>query len=138
MRLDQKLVDAAIEQARSRFPTGEGGAAALYTSEGNILTSVFFDSPNEAANLCHETGAICEAFRRELKVTASVCVSRERPEEPFVILAPCGICQERLSTWGLDLDVAVPLESDPTRWEARKLREVHPFYWRNPWIDKTP
>lgn len=138
MRLDQKLVDAAIEQASIRFPGGEGGAAALYTSRGEILTSVCFDSPNEAANLCHETGAICEAFRRDSAVTASVCVSRESPEDSFVILAPCGICQERLAVWGLDLEVAVPLGSDPTRWEARTLREVHPFYWRTPWLDQAP
>ena len=115
MRLDQKLIESAIEQAKLRFPTGNAGAAALYTSDGDILTSVCFESANESANLCHETGAICEAYRRNCTVTASVCVSREAPEEPFVILTPCGIRQERLATWGLDLEVAVPLESDPTQ-----------------------
>ena len=133
MRLDQKLVDAAIEQAKARFPTGYAGAAALYTSEGDILTSVCFDCPNDSAILCHETGAICEANRRGGRVTASVCVSRETPEDSFVILTPCGICQERLVTWGLDLEVAVPLKSDPTRWVAKRLREVQPFHWSHPW-----
>ena len=135
MLLDQRLVDAAIEQAQLRFPTGYAGAAALYTSDGDILTSVCFDCPHESANLCHETAAICEAYRRNCTVTAAVCVSREGPGEPFVILSPCGICQERLATWGLDLEVAVPLESDPTQWEARRLRDVQPYYWRNPWIN---
>jgi len=70
MHLDQRLVDAAIAQALSRFPECSGGAAALYLSDGRILTSVCFDTPNESANLCHETGAICEANRLGLAVVA--------------------------------------------------------------------
>lgn len=133
MRLDQKLVDAAIVQANLRFPTGYAGAAAIYTADGEILTSVCFDCLNESANLCHETGAICEANRRNCTVTASVCVSRESPNSSFVILTPCGICQERLAKWGFDVEVAVPRESDPTQWVAKALREVQPFYWGKPW-----
>lgn len=130
MRFDQKLIDAAIEQAIARFPTGDGGAAAVYLEGGQILTSVCFDTPNEIANLCHETGAYCEANRLNKKITASVCVSRNSPEEEFVILTPCGICQERLATWGFDLEVAVATENKPY-WEARRLSEVQPYYWRN-------
>jgi hypothetical protein len=33
MRLDQRLVDAATELTESRFPTGESGAAAMYTED---------------------------------------------------------------------------------------------------------
>jgi cytidine deaminase len=131
MRIDQQLVDAAIEQALKRFPEGYAGAAALYTEDGAILTSVCFDSPNECANLCHETGAICEANRLELKVTASVCVSRSEPGEPFIILTPCGICQERLALWGNAVEVAVPNLQDPTQWEVKTLRQVQPHYWGN-------
>ena len=131
MRLDQRLVDAAIHQALERFPDGYAGAAALYTDDGRVLTSVCFDSPNECANLCHETGAICESNRLGLKVTACVCVSRSSPEEPFVILTPCGICQERLAHWGQDVEVAVPDPEDSTRWKAMTLRQVQPYYWRN-------
>lgn len=97
MQLDQRLVDSAIEQATLRFPKGYAGAAALYTSEGHILTSICFDCPNESPNLCHETGAFCEANRRNSRVTASVCVSRESPSDSFNILAPCSIFQERLA-----------------------------------------
>lgn len=134
MSLDQHLVDAAIAQAVTRFPTGYAGAAALYLEDGRVLTSVCLETPNEAANLCHETGAICEAYRLGLRVTASVCVSREGPGEAFVILTPCGVCQERLATWGLDLEVAVPSAADPSRWEARRLGEVQPYYWRRPFL----
>jgi cytidine deaminase len=130
MSLDQRLVDAAIAQALSRFRRDESaGAAAVYLSDGRILTSVCFDTPHESANLCHETGAFCEANRLGLAVTASVCVSRASRTDPFIILSPCGICQERLATWGLDVEVAVPVQGDPTQWQAKTLREVQPFYW---------
>ena len=131
MKLDQALVEAAIAQALDRFPIGYAGAAAIYTDTGEILTSVCFDTLNEAANLCHEAGAYCEANRRNLRVTASVCVSRSTPEDSFVILSPCGICQERLAVWGLDVEVAVPQRGDPTKWESKSLREVQPYYWGN-------
>jgi cytidine deaminase len=131
MHLDQQLVDAAIEQALSRFPTGYAGAAALATAEGRVITSVCFDSPNEVVDLCHETGAICEANRLNLQVTASVCVSRSSPKDPFVILTPCGVCQERLAKWGLDVEVAIPSPEDPSKWQSKRLREVQPFYWRH-------
>ncbi len=130
IRLDQRLVDAAIEQAVARFgDAADAGAAALYTKGGRILTSVGLNTPNESANLCHETGAICEAYRLGLAVTASVCVARRAPSEPFLILAPCGICQERLAIWGRDVEVAVPLETDPTQWMTKTLGEVQPYYW---------
>jgi cytidine deaminase len=131
MRIDQKLVDAAIAQALGRFPEGYAGAAALYTEDGQILTSVCFDGPNESTNLCHETGAICEANRLGLRITASACVSRANPGEPFVILTPCGLCQERLALWGQDVEVAIPDADDSSHWLTKTLRQVQPYYWRN-------
>jgi cytidine deaminase len=131
MHLDQRLVDAAVELAVERWPTGESGAAATYTDDGRLLTSIGADSPNEGANLCYETGCICEAHKLGRAVTASVCVSREAETEPFLILTPCGICQERLAYWGLDVEVAVPRPDDPTDWQSKRLSEVQPFYWRN-------
>lgn len=83
MAVDQRLVDAAIRQALERWPDEEAGAAAMYTSEGDLLTSVYVEAPNTAVELCHETGAICEAHRRNVAITASVCVSREGKDTPF-------------------------------------------------------
>ncbi|EAQ64342.1 cytidine deaminase [Marinomonas sp. MED121] len=131
MKLDQKLVDAAINQALARFPTGYAGAGAVYTEDGQILTSVCFDTHNEIANLCHEAGAYCEANRLNLKVTASVCVSRSTPEDEFIILTPCGICQERLAIWGRFVEVAVPDPSNPNLWQVKTLDQVQPYYWGN-------
>ncbi len=130
MNVDQKLVDAAIQQALERWPIGWAGAAAMYTADGDILTSVYVEAPNTAVELCHETGAICEAHRRNVAITASVCVSRESENERFIILSPCGVCQERLAYWGGDVSVAVPQPGDPTMWQAKTLRAVMPFYWR--------
>ena len=131
MSLNQRLVDAAIAQALAREGEGSTGAAAVYLCDGRILTSVALDTPNDAANLCHETGALCEANRLGVGVAASVCVSRLSPKDPFVILPPCGLCQERLAVWGLDVEVAVPLAGRPGTWQTKLLRELQPFYWYN-------
>lgn len=128
MPLDQQLVVAAIAQAAVRFPMGPGGAAAVATAEGPVLTSVAFESANDGVNLCHETGAFCEAYRLGLQGTASVCVSRRDESAPFIFLAPCGVCQERLAIWGMDVEVAVAQPGDPTRWQARRLRQLQPHY----------
>ena len=133
MRVDQNLVDAALRLAAARWSGRDGGAAALYTASGRILTSVFAESPNQSASLCHETGAICEAHKLNEPVTASVCVDREDATSPFVVLPPCGICCERLAFWGPEVEVAVPHPEDPTKWQARRLREVAPHYWGNHW-----
>ena len=130
MQVDQRLVAAAIKQALERWPDEEAGAAAAYTTDDRILTSVYVETPNSVVNLCHETGAICEAHRLNVAITASVCVSREDKDAPFLILTPCGVCQERLAYWGSDVQVGVPQPDDPTKWSSRSLGEVTPFYWR--------
>jgi cytidine deaminase len=131
MPLDQSLVHAAIQQALSRFPTGYAGAAAVRTETGRVITSVSFDPPNSGAALCHEAGAYCEANRLGEAVIASVCVSRSSPDRPFFILSPCGICQERLALWGPNVEVAVAVPGQPSKWQSRRLAEIQPHYWRN-------
>ena len=131
VRLDQDLVDAARGLLERRFPGEEGIAAAMYTEDGAVLTSVFFEPEWGSGMLCAETGAICEAEKLGKRVTASVCVSRLSGQDPILILTPCGICQERLFHWGPDLEVAVPDSEDPTKWKAKTLREVQPYYWVN-------
>jgi cytidine deaminase len=103
----------------------------MYSDEGDVLTSVFFEPEWGSGMLRAETGAICEAEKRGKRVTALVCVSRLSGEDPVVILTPCGICQERLFHWGPGLEGAVPDPSDPTGWTAKTLREVQPYYWVN-------
>ena len=138
MRLDQTLVDTALALAAARWPGREAGAAALYTASGRILTSVFAESPNQSASLCHETGAICEAHKLQENVTACVCVSRKDADSTFVILPPCGICCERLAFWGGDVQLAVPNPDDPTQWQMKRLKQLLPHYWLNTWLAETP
>jgi len=112
-----------------RFPAAEGLAAAMYTDDGQILTSVVFDPEWGGGGLCAETGAICEAVKLNKRITASVCVSRLSGESPIVILTPCGNCQERLFHWGDQVEVATPDPEDARKWVAKTLDEVQPYYW---------
>ncbi len=130
MNLDQRLVDAAIDQMNRRWSADEyGGAAAVYLEDGQILTSVCLDNINAGVTLCHETGAICQAYTLDKRVTASVCVSRKPGSAEIFVLAPCGICQERLALWGPEVQVGVGDQSAPAGWTSRTLLEVNPFYW---------
>lgn len=110
-------------------------AAAVYLDNGEILTSVSLDNLNAAAGLCAETGALCQAYTLDRRVTASACVSVEPGETTIGVLAPCGICQERLALWGPGVQVAVPDNSTDRGWTARTLREVNPFYWGTSFTD---
>lgn len=130
MKLDQDLVEAAVELMDRRWPAGEpGGAAAVRLADGGILTSVGLDNLHGSVALCQETGAFVQAYTQDRIVTASVCVCRDVERDRILILPPCGVCQERLALWGPSVEVAVPREGDPVRWEARTLAEVNPYYW---------
>ena len=134
MKLDSRLVDAAISFIRSRYPDEPwAGAAAMYTEDGIVLISTAPSAVNPSVELCHETGAICEAHKTSKRITASVCVSRD-PDGLFQILTPCGVCQERLMIWGGEVEAAVPQDEDSTKWHARKLSEIQPYYWRKPFM----
>lgn len=128
MKLDQTLVDAASQLIRERFgDSGWGGAAAVYTATGRVLTSVSVEALLDAANLCIETGAIAEAHKLNEPITASVCLVRLDSEAPRVVTA-CGVCQERLRFWGPDVEVAIPDDELPG-WRAEPLSHLQPFWW---------
>ncbi|MEV5161062.1 MULTISPECIES: cytidine deaminase [unclassified Streptomyces] len=136
MKLDQDLVEAAVELMDRRWPAGEpGGAAAVRLADGGILTSVGLDNMHGSVALCQETGAFVQAYTQDRIVTASVCVCRDPERDRILILPPCGVCQERLALWGPSVEVAVPQEGDPVRWEARTLAEVNPYYWGTQFAD---
>jgi cytidine deaminase len=133
-KVDQLLVQSAIDFVKERFPSGIEGAAAVYLEDGEILISTAPLVENEAVALCHEVGTICEAYKLNKKIVATVCVSRD--EKGFHILTPCGVCQERLWSFGEDLDCAVPQTSDSTKWQSVKLSQLSPHYWRRPFMEK--
>ncbi len=127
MDLEKQLYQAAISLIEQRYPTGEGGAAALRTASGTILTSVAPETKNEALSLCIEVGACLEAHKLDEVVTHSLCVYREWTGADYVILSPCGICSERLAHWGGDVRVAISNPQNKLQFKA--LREMLPHHW---------
>ena len=127
--LDDALLEVARKTLRERFPDSGGLAAAVYTADGSVLTSVVFDPEWGGGGLCAETGALLEAHRDQKTVTAVACVSRLSASGPVLIATPCGICQERIFHWGYDVEVAVPRDDDATLWQMRRLGELQPYHW---------
>ncbi len=125
--LEQDLFEAAKKLIHLRYPTGWGGAAALATESGKILTSIAPDTKNDALALCMEVGACLEAHKLNERVTHSLCICRESENSDFIILTPCGICQERLSHWGGSISVAV--SNAGNKLIFKKLRELMPYHW---------
>ncbi|GAB1255766.1 cytidine deaminase [Aurantivibrio plasticivorans] len=125
--IHEKLFDAAARLVNERYPSGSGGAAAVATSRGSILTSVSPDTEHDALSLCMEVGAFLEACKLNENVTHSLCIYRESPESDFIVLTACGICQERLAYWGGEVEVAI---SNPENQLIFKpLRELMPHHW---------
>ena len=123
-------MDAAVTQLQRRFgPTGWGGAAAMRTAEGSVLTSVAIETLLDSAALCIETGAIAEAHKRAEGVIATVCVVRDEATSALRVLAPCGLCQERLRFWGPDVEAAVGDPEQPGGWAGRRLGDLQPHWW---------
>ncbi|MFD1173064.1 cytidine deaminase [Oceanobacillus picturae] len=127
MDIEQQLYQAAIELIEDRYPSGWGGAAAMYTESGQILTSVAPDVIVASTELCIETGAILEAHKINTKVTHTICVVRDDENAPFTILTPCGVCQERLFYWGEDVKAAVTNPQGAI--EYKTLKEIQPYHW---------
>lgn len=136
MNIEQKLYQAAIELIEKRYPSGWGGSAAMYTEDGQILTSVSPDVINASTELCIETGSILEAHKLNTKVTHSICVVRDDESEEFKILTPCGVCQERLFYWGRNVKVAVSNSNKDEKMQFKTLEEVQPFHWSHAYKDE--
>lgn len=133
MKVVQTMVGAAISLVEDLYtgdPDGDGwaGADAMYASVGRILTSMFVDSPNAAASLYCEGGAIAEAHKLNLAVVATVCVSRDGPDAPFVILTPLRDLSRAVGSLGRRRAGGGPV-SGRRHTLVKLLREVQPHYW---------
>ena len=124
----EKLYDAACATAVKRWPQGEAVAGAALTDKGSILTSIWVDASVDSACLCAETGAICEAHKLDEQITHIVCVSRKDENSEFVVLPSCGICQERLAVFGMDLEIAISGDRSGNV-VFKTLAELRPNYW---------
>lgn len=127
IELGKIMYDKAITFLDKRFPTGWGGCAIMYTEDKQFLISTALESFNAAACLCMETGAMCEAQKYNLKVTHSLCLSRENETEKPKILTACGICRERLRYWGEGVKIAV--SNSDNKIIFKTLKELDMYYW---------
>ncbi len=135
MSIEQTLYDTAIEFIKNRYPTGWGGAAVIHTDDDRYLISVAIDVFNASAELCIETGAICEAHKWNVGVTHCICVVRDDEHSEFKVLTPCGICQERLRFWGEDVMVGVTTNDKSLKFV--RLGELMPYYWGKAYDHET-
>ena len=127
MSIEKELYMAAVSLIEKRYPSGFGGAAAMRTGSGEIITSVAPETKNDALSLCMEVGACLEAHKLNKPITHSICVCRESEHSMYLILTPCGICQERLAHWGGDVQVAVSTSENKLLFKS--LRELMPYHW---------
>lgn len=82
-----------------------------------------------STELCIETAAILEAHKLNTEVTHTICVVREDENAEYVILSPCGVCQERLFYWGENVKAAVTNSNNNLEFKA--LKELEPYHWYN-------
>lgn len=127
MTPEKMLYDEIKKLAENHYPTGWAGASGVILEGGQILTSVAPDVKNEGASLCMETGAYLEAFKLKKNVTHTLCLARENEEAEFIILTPCGICQERLHSWGGD--VLCGITNPKNELKFVKLSHLQPHHW---------
>lgn len=135
MNIEQTLYVTAVDFIKNRYPTGWGGAAVIHTDDDRFLISVAIEVFNASAELCIETGAICEAHKWNVGVTHCICVVRDDEQSEFKVLTPCGICQERLRFWGEDVLVGVTTTDKSLKFV--RLVELMPYYWGKAYEHET-
>ena len=133
MNVQQEMYRKATEFITKRYPLGWGGAAVIHTEDNQYLISTALDTIDSNIELCIETGAMCEASKYDIKITHSLCVVRKNEHSDFRVLTPCGICQERLRFWGIDVKVAVTTSDNSLKFVA--LNELQPYHWTNAFSD---
>jgi len=90
-------VVACRELIQMRFhDEPDTGAAAALLGDGSILTGTSPNFPNPSTTVCHETEPYLAAFRLNQTILASLCL-HHTDNDRFLVLSPCGICQERCS-----------------------------------------
>ena len=134
MNIEKELYEAAVQLIEERYPIGWGGAAAMYTKDNQILTSVSPEVLKASTELCIETGSILEAHKLNVSVTHSICIVRDDEKAPFKILTPCGTCQERLVYWGSEVKAAVTTKNNDLIFKT--LEELQPYHWLNAYSDR--
>ena len=124
--IEQRMFDMAVELINKRYPKGWGGAGVIRTEDDMYFTSIWLDVINDSVSICIETGAMCEAYKHDKRVTHSLCVNRDNENSKYEIVSPCGVCQERLWFWG---DVMVGVTNLENILKFAPLSELQPHHW---------
>ena len=127
LNIEQKMFDTAVELINKRYPKGWGGAGVIRTEDDMYFTSIWLDTINDSVSICIETGAMCEAYKHDSRVTHSLCVVRDDENSEYKILSPCGVCQERLRFWGDNVLVGVTTSDNTLKFVP--LSEFQPYHW---------
>lgn len=123
---DWDLIDEASAMLRDGFVHGRHYVgAAIRTRAGSVYHGLNVETNIGRAAVCAEPVAIGAAATQGVDEFETVVALRHpAPEEtgdPFVV-APCGVCREMLTDYGLDTWVIVPgPEDDPVKVRARAL-----------------
>ena len=125
--VEKKMFDIAVELIGKRYPKGWGGAGVIRTEDDMYFTSIWLDNINESVSICIETGAMCEAYKYDKRVTHSLCVVRSDEKSNYEILSPCGVCRERLRFWGDNVMVGVTTRENTLKFAS--LSELQPYHW---------
>jgi cytidine deaminase len=90
-----------------------GWSGRIVHLRGRIFTSVAPEVINASTELVEV-------------VTHSLCVVRDDKNNPFKVLSPCGVCQERLWFWGDEVQAAV---SSNGGLASKCLKELQHYHW---------
>ena len=127
MNIEKEMFDNAIDLLNKRCGDDYGCVAVVRIETGEYLTGLLFESNISSTDLCAETGPILEAHKLNKKVTHSICVYQNKEGKNHKILAPCGVCQERLRFWGKDVKAAITSKEGKIIFKT--LDEISPYYW---------
>ncbi|MCR8969062.1 cytidine deaminase [Facklamia sp. 7083-14-GEN3] len=123
-----ELYKLAEERLNKEYPEGWGCMCAVYTNEDHIYFSKYFESISESAALCFETGTILEAFNNNEKITHSISLIRNENSKEINVVVPCGICQERLYTFGEGVNI-IYRDEKTQNLKTITLKELNPYHW---------
>lgn len=130
----QKLYDDILSFIKERYDGApDNGAAGVILENDEIIISTSPDYYNNGVSVCEETGAFLEAYKRDLKIKATMCLYRDE-QKGVIVLPPCGVCLERLRDHGTDILAAVPQEKDFSLFEMKPIDELMPIDWSRPFL----